>query len=79
MRRAELLEKIEPCVGLKSGFESEHLLPTWQIVYRSLPDHQIMEIAEGLGIVRYVYEHHGTVASVDARLVLFRASRALEP
>jgi hypothetical protein len=47
-------------------------VPTWLIAYRTNPDHQIMEIAEGLGITRYVYEHHGTVQSVDARLVEFK-------
>jgi hypothetical protein len=31
-----------------------------------------MEIAEGLGITRYFYEHHGTVAFVDSRLVSFK-------
>jgi hypothetical protein len=40
-------------------------VPVWTIAYRTLPDHQIMEIAQGVGIVRYVFEHHGTVASAE--------------
>jgi hypothetical protein len=39
------------------------------LAYRTLPDHQVVEIAQGVGVVRYLYEHHGTVASADVRLV----------
>jgi hypothetical protein len=31
--------------------------------------HQILEIAPGVGITRYVFVHHGTVATADVRLV----------
>ena len=44
----------------------------WRIAFRTCPDHQIMEIVEGLGITHFVYEHHGTVQSVDVRLVSVR-------
>jgi len=49
---------------------------TYTVAHRSLPDHQIVQIAPGLGIVRYEYEHHGTVACANVRLVEFRAPKA---
>jgi len=39
------------------------------VSYRSLPDHQVLEVVQGVGLVRYVYEHHGAPATVDVRLV----------
>jgi len=54
------------------GFATDRSTPTWRIAYRTCPDEQVMEIAEGLGITRYFYEHHGTVAFVDSRLVSFK-------
>jgi hypothetical protein len=41
----------------------------YQLAYRTCPEHLIFEIAPGLGVVRYIYDHHGTVASVDLHLV----------
>lgn len=46
----------------------------YTLAYRTNPDHQLLDIAPGLGITRYVYEHHGTVATVDVRLVSFKCS-----
>lgn len=40
----------------------------WRLVYRTAPDHQILHIVYGTGITRYVFEHHGTVASADVHL-----------
>ena len=37
--------------------------------YRSLPDHQSIDVVRGVGITRFVYSHHGTVADTDVRLV----------
>jgi len=44
----------------------------YTVVYRTLPDHQIVDYAPGLGLTRYVYGHHGTVAAASA--VLLRSS-----
>jgi hypothetical protein len=41
------------------------------VAYRTLPDHTLVEFAPGVGVVRYAYEHHGTVASVELRLSRF--------
>ena len=51
------------------GFSARQPLTIFTLGYRSLPDHQLFEIAPGLGIARYVFGHHGTVASADVRLV----------
>lgn len=37
--------------------------------HRTNPDHTIVDFAEGIGIVRYRYVHHGTVSEVDMTLV----------
>jgi len=39
------------------------------IEYRSVPDFQAIELVPGVGITRFVYSHHGTVAVTDVRLV----------
>lgn len=54
------------------GAEPNHARQVFSVAYRTCPDHQIMEWADGLGLLRYAYEHHGTVASADVRLVEFR-------
>lgn len=41
----------------------------WHVVYRTAPDHQILEVVPGLGITHYVFGHHGTVADADIQLV----------
>jgi hypothetical protein len=48
----------------------------YTLAYRSLPDHQLVDFVPGLGITRYVYGHHGTVAQADAVLVDFRPGRS---
>lgn len=51
------------------GFSAKDAVSTWSLAYRTCPSHEVFDIAEGLGITRYVYEHHGTIQSVDVRLV----------
>jgi hypothetical protein len=47
----------------------------WRLVYRTAPDHQIVDIVSGLAITRYVYGHHGTVADTDVKLVSVKMQR----
>ena len=54
------------------GYPAKQPADVWTLTYRTNPDHQIVDIVAGLGITRYVYAHHGTVASADVRLVSFR-------
>ncbi len=53
------------------GYPANHPAAVWRLIYRTNPYHQIVDIVAGLGITRYVYTHHGTVASADVRLVSF--------
>ncbi len=43
--------------------------PGYTVTYRTNPDTETVDIAEGVGIVRFRYEHHGTPAECDLRLV----------
>jgi hypothetical protein len=40
--------------------------------YRTLPDHQLVEFVEGVGIIRYDAVHHGTEGEVRLKLVGFQ-------
>lgn len=51
------------------GHKSRKLETRFQLIYETLPDHIIMEFVPGVGITRYVYDHHGTVAFEDLRLI----------
>lgn len=46
----------------------------YTIAYRTVPDHQIVQFAPHLGVTRYSYSHHGTVAGASAILVGARVS-----
>jgi hypothetical protein len=44
----------------------------YTLMYRTNPDHQIVEFVPQIGITHYIYQHHGTVSEVDVRLTAFR-------
>ena len=47
----------------------------YSIAYRSLPDATQVGFLPGVGVVRYVYHHNGTIADTDAQLEAFRPGR----
>ena len=55
------------------GYSGNTLPLVYTLAYRTNPEDVLLEIAAGLGITRCVYVHHGTVASVDVRLVSFKS------
>jgi hypothetical protein len=57
------------------GFDGNRSQKTYRLAYRTCPDDQFLDVVPGLGIVRFVYNHHGTVASTDVRLVSFSRPR----
>jgi hypothetical protein len=57
--------------GIK-GVSSKKVTRFYEVAFRTLPDHEIIDYAAGIGIVRYQYAHHGTVAACDMKLVEFR-------
>ena len=40
----------------------------WRIAYRTLPDEQEIDLVPGVGVSRFIFVHHGTVAAVDVHL-----------
>jgi hypothetical protein len=54
------------------GMASSQTNTVYRLAYRTAPDHVLMDVVSGLGITRYFYVHHGTVATVDLHLVLFQ-------
>lgn len=54
-----------------SGYDSEKGARGYQLAYRTNSDLKMFEFVPGLGITRFVYDHHGQTASVDVRLVQF--------
>jgi len=57
------------------GFDGNRSQKTYRLAYRTCPDAQFLDVVPGLGIVRFVYNHHGTVASTDVHLVSFNRAR----
>ena len=50
--------------GVEKGLKK-----VYTIVYDTLPDHEQVEYAEGVGIISYNFVHHGTVDEKHVRLV----------
>jgi len=44
-------------------------------VYRTNPDHMSLDFAPGLGLTAFSYEHHGTVARTQVRLVAYHPQK----
>jgi len=56
-------------LSTRAGWTSLATDPTqWRLVYRTLPDDQLLDFVPGVGITRFVYTHHGTVANTDVHL-----------
>lgn len=65
------VEQVETKTLAVKGLTSNPASNVYRLAYRTCPDHQLVDVAPGLGIVRFAYAHHGTVASADVRLVSF--------
>jgi hypothetical protein len=44
----------------------------YTLVYRTAPDHTLIGFVPGVGVVHYVYRHHGTMAESEAWLVAYQ-------
>ncbi len=62
------------CVALRGvrGLDGRGLRREYRLGYWTCPEHLLVYWSPGLGITRFVYSHHGTVAEVDVRLVAFQ-------
>jgi len=43
--------------------------PGFRLTLRTLPDDTVIDFIPGVGMTRYQYRHHGTVAEADLHLV----------
>jgi hypothetical protein len=68
----EIAEK--KLTGIK-GVDPEKPYKTVLVTYRCLGSHEFVEYAEGIGIIRYQFGHHGTVSECDMKLVEFRPGK----
>ena len=55
-----------------AGLDPGRLWRQYRVAYRTIPGHVLIYFVPGLGITRYVYDHHGTPASTDVRLIAIR-------
>jgi hypothetical protein len=66
------VEAAEPVPGNLRRWRRSPTDSMYTLTYRTLPDHQIVRVVPGLGLVGYTYAHHGTVAEAEAELIRFR-------
>ena len=55
-----------------SGIRAGRRYPVYTMAYRTNPDHEFIDFAPGIGIIHFIYGHHGTVAAADVRLVALK-------
>jgi hypothetical protein len=51
------------------GVSLTEKMSQFSLSFRTRPDHTIIKFVPGIGITRYVYVHHGTVAEADVKLI----------
>lgn len=59
------------------GLSSSNKLTRYRLVYRSNPDETIVEYIYRIGITRYVYKHHGTIAETNLKLIEYKKGKDL--
>ena len=62
-------------LGSVKGVEAAGRVTQYRLAYRTLPDHTLIDFVPGVGIIHYVYAHHGTVAEADVKLVEYHAGQ----
>jgi hypothetical protein len=55
--------------GIKGVSPGRH--KAYDLIFRTNPDHISFQFVPGVGLTRYSYHHHGTVADTELRLVEF--------
>jgi hypothetical protein len=58
------------------GLSGDDYFGVTTVAFRTCPDHQVIDIATGVGITHLEYEHHGTIGWEDVRLVEFKPASA---
>jgi hypothetical protein len=57
-------EDIRGIRGVENGSYS-----TYVLTYRTMPEHEILNLVPGVGITRWEFQHHGTVAEASIHLI----------
>ncbi len=65
------LVESEKATKLKNikGVKKMQDVTEYELAYRTSPEHTIIDIVPGVGITRFVYIHHGSVAETDVKLI----------
>ncbi|HBE18442.1 MAG TPA: hypothetical protein DEG17_24400 [Cyanobacteria bacterium UBA11149] len=61
-------EKARKLENIK-GIEKIENVTEYELAYRTSPEYTIMDIVPGVGITRFVYVHHGSIAETDVKLI----------
>jgi len=75
MYRWNVEEVAEKKLADIQGVDPAKPVKTYLVTYRCLGSHEFIEYAEGIGIIRYQFGHHGTVSECDMKLIEFRPGR----
>ena len=51
------------------GVKKMQPVTEYELAYRTSPEHTIIDIVPGVGITRFIYVHHGSVAETDVKLI----------
>jgi hypothetical protein len=62
------VDSVTPLRTRIKGFAAGRSDLVYHLAYRTNPDHEMVDFLPRVGILRYIYEHHGTVSSVDMEL-----------
>jgi hypothetical protein len=57
------------------GITDSEPIPEYILSYQTLADHTVINFVPGIGITRYQYHHHGSVAEVDLSLTEIKHSQ----
>ena len=69
-----LVQSAEPAAASLRRLRANSSDSLYSLIYRTNPDHTIVDFVPGLVVVHYAYEDHGTPARADARLVAYVAA-----
>ncbi|MGZ4822238.1 MAG: hypothetical protein ACXVZM_11590 [Terriglobales bacterium] len=60
---------------LKIGKVTVQGVDSYQLLFRSNPDHEMVTLVPGIGITAWEYMHHGTTSQANVRLIEFRSGK----
>jgi len=61
------------------GISSPGKITRCRLIFQTGPDHTVIEYVPGIGIIGYIYNHHGTVSETDLKLIEYGKERVMTP